>query len=182
MAYQQFNTLTGFLVTSDNNDFYVYAPAAATFPIVFYNSTAEENRLNKTSYLEVVTTMNGSLKEQTSILTPSIVVQFNELPTFNYCYIAAFNRYYFVTGITSINNGLWRIDMDVDVLMSYKTGIGELEAIIGRSENYYNQWLVDDQLPVEKGANTRIVEIPANKFSNSLDASAHNFVLTVVGA
>lgn len=50
--------------------------------------------------------------------------------TYNYCYISEFGRYYFINNITSVRNGLWKIDCSVDVLMSYKTSILNLNVIV----------------------------------------------------
>ena len=42
--------------------------------INFYKNSAENNRLDKTEYLEYVATMSGYLRENTPIINPVIVV------------------------------------------------------------------------------------------------------------
>lgn len=160
------------------------------FNIVCYQCTAEPNRVDKTSYLTTVETLKGALKEETSIMTPSIVFQRTTIPTYNYCYISNFNgRYYFIKNIVSVANKLWRMDLVCDVLMTYKTAIGNLSAVVGRQENNYNAYLVDPLLPVEKEPETVAVTIASSAFNNTptYDPDQHiyempvNYVLTVVG-
>lgn len=49
---------------------------------------------------------------------------------YNYCYIPDFDRYYFISNITSVRTNLWRIDCSVDVLMSYQAEILNLDVIV----------------------------------------------------
>ena len=46
--------------------------------ILLYNSTAENNRVDKTNYLEEFLIINGNLREQTSIVNPSIMVELKD--------------------------------------------------------------------------------------------------------
>lgn len=164
-------------------EFYeTYKPPSSTFDIAIYHNTAEPNRVDKTSFLTLVNTLWGALREECSIITPSILIKATSLPSFNYAYIPEFNRFYFVTGITSVRTGLWRIDLNVDVLMTYKSGILDLSAVIGRQEFSYNPDLVDSELPVEKQDEITVEEISSTAFSTELTgADVYNYVLTVVG-
>ena len=51
---------------------------------------------------------------------------------YNYAYIAAYNRYYFVTEWTYAL-GIWTCHLTVDVLASYKTAIGNFSPYILRT-------------------------------------------------
>lgn len=152
------------------------------FNIVFYTNSAEPNRVDKTSYLTQSQTLTGTLRESTSIVNPSITIQSSNVPRFNYAYIAQFHRYYFVTGITSVSKDIWQIDMRCDVLMSYKTGIGALSAVVGRQENDTNPDLIDSELPVEKEPEFNTLYIPSAAFNNEYTEEKPIYVLTVVGA
>ncbi|MDD7316764.1 MAG: hypothetical protein PUG55_04985, partial [Bacillales bacterium] len=72
-----------------------------------------------------------------------------EILTCNYVYIKEFNRYYYVTDIISLNRNLWRLNMHVDVLMSFKENIYDINAFITRNEFEYNNLIVDDLLSYE---------------------------------
>lgn len=109
-----------------------------------YQNTAENNKVDKTASLTSVGTICGVLREQCSVINPSLTIEYDDVPEFNYVYFPLFNRYYFVTNITSIKNGLWQIDLSVDVLMTYKDDITQQTAFIERSESTYDVDKVDD--------------------------------------
>lgn len=170
---------------NENFTFYeiyqVYKPPATTFEMNLYQNIAENNRVDKTDYLTSVGSLFGALRAECSILKPSIIIEQEELPAFNYVYIGAFNRYYFVTGITSVAYRMWRIELTTDVLMTYKDGIALLTAIIARQENDYNDNLIDAEIPLEKQQVITVEEIPNTVLSNQLSATAQSMVLTVIG-
>lgn len=89
------------------------------------------------------TEVNVKLKDSTSITSPSFIFE-GELPSFNY--IKAFNRYYFVTEITSITNDLYQIDCDTDVLATYKTTIGGTSAYVRYATAGYDVRIPDTRL------------------------------------
>lgn len=112
--------------------------------IQLFNSTAELNVLNKSSYLTLVATLTGTLREGCNVTDPSITIEFNSLPNFNYVYIPELNRYYFVKDIDNVRNKLWTIRLHIDVLMTYKTQILQLEVEVDRNEYDYDLLLVDN--------------------------------------
>lgn len=170
---------------NESTNFYLsigtYRPPATTFDINLYQSSAEVNRVDKTDYLTSVGTLSGALREECSIIAPSITFRQTTVPTFNYVYIAAFGRYYYVTGITSVSKDIWRMSLSCDVLMTWKDDIGALTAIIARQENSFNPLLLDSELPAQANQNITVTEFPAGGF-NTADAIEYPFVLTVVGA
>ena len=101
---------------------------------------------------------NVQLKDETSILTPVITI--NQASTgmpnpfvpgyFNYAYIAKFSRYYFITDTRWIN-GLWELSLMVDVLASYKTGIGALSEYVVRSSSAFDGSISDTLYPTTTG-------------------------------
>lgn len=146
-----------------------------------YHNNAEQNRLDKTNFLENVSTLNGYLRDKTSITNPSIIIEMNDFPTFNYVYLPKFNRYYYVTNIISIATNLWQIDMHVDVLMSYRDEILDTECIIERNQYDYNAFLVDKNLPCEKARTLYMVsDTIRTKINPFLNMDDYCFVLQVV--
>lgn len=158
-----------------------YRPPVTTFDINLYQSSAEVNRVDKTDFLTGVGTLSGVLREECSIIAPSITFKQTTVPVFNYVYIAAFGRYYYVTGITSVSKDIWRMSLSCDVLMTWKNDIRALTAIIARQENSFNPLLLDSELPAQANQNITVTEFPAGGF-NTAAAIAYPFVLTVVGA
>ena len=91
------------------------------FTINLYNNSSEPEVVDKS--LSLQTSLQGQLKDNTSIITPSILMNINSIPTANYMYIPDFHRYYYITNIESVRNGLIQISAKCDVLMTYKSGI-----------------------------------------------------------
>ena len=89
--------------------------------IDFYTTSSEKNRLVKN--LSGLQTVTGHLVEMCDVVNPTITVGYNtSLLSKNYCFIADFGRYYFITGFTIINQEII-IFLHVDLLMTYKDDI-----------------------------------------------------------
>ena len=116
--------------------------------IKFYSNTADPRVVDKTSHLSLVMDANGYMREECSVVNPVIMLETqgnvqpveangdevlanddyivydyqitDSLPEFNYAYIPEFKRYYFVTELTAVRSGLWRVYLRCDVLMSFK--------------------------------------------------------------
>ena len=98
--------------------------------ITLYQTTSERERINKVlgSYIA----MTGTLRGESSVINPSFLIEYSNPSDYNYCYIPSFGRYYFITNITSVRNNIWRIDCSVDVLMSFRNEILNLEVIVSQ--------------------------------------------------
>ena len=119
--------------------------------MVLYKSTAEKNKVDKTSDLKMWTTpfIQGTLTQSCSMLDPVIIFEFNAYPDFNYVQIPQFgNRYYFVIGITSVQKNIWQISMKCDVLMTYKIYIKALQAVVARQEYDFDPELKDENASI----------------------------------
>lgn len=100
--------------------------------IKFYKTKSEENRINKVITNEIVLT--GELKEECDAVNPALTVSLNPiLTTYNYVYIPAFNRYYFINSWKVVNKMLV-FTLHCDVLMSFKNDILTSKATIIRNK------------------------------------------------
>lgn len=125
------------------------------FKLHLYTVSSEVNRVDKSSELSEDFTLEGTLKDDCSIVDPSIVVAADaNIVRFNYAYVVEFNRYYFINDIVALNNGMWTLSMHVDVLMSFKDQFLKLSAFVSRNEKEYDPLLVDDRFPIQ-GATER---------------------------
>ena len=142
--------------------------------ITFYTNNSEKNALTK-SKTQIVR-LDGTLKDGTSILDPSILCYHLDsyIPDINYFYIDEFARYYFITGVEIVRTDLWQISGHVDVLATYKDQILANRAIIQRNQNNYNLLLNDGLFKTQQ--NPRIATIP---FSTGFTTS--NYVLALAG-
>lgn len=142
--------------------------------IELYNNSSENIALNK--YLELLTSVEGYLRDESSIIDPIIEVEDidNQISRLNYAHIEYFGRYYFIDNIESVRTGVWRLYMHVDVLQTYREQILENTAIIGRNENEYDLLLNDGLFVTQQ--NPRIAQFPFPSGFNTW-----NFVLAVAG-
>lgn len=112
--------------------------------ITLYKNNSERNCVKKV--LTNPRILNGTLRQETSIKTPVITIAGDETtPFFNYAHIEDFSRYYFITDIKSIRNGVWEIYFLCDVLMSFKRDILNSYAVIDHTtENDTSDYLSSD--------------------------------------
>lgn len=120
--------------------------------VILYKYLGERNAFPKQLNTSTSISFNATIKEQNSILSPILLVQATELPSYNYAYIPSFSRYYFIDDITSDRNNLWRLSLSVDVLESYNTEILNQTALISRSESDSTEgspnFTQDNRLPI----------------------------------
>ncbi|MBR2152208.1 MAG: hypothetical protein IJ944_02840, partial [Clostridia bacterium] len=65
--------------------------------ITLYINSSEKNKIGKT--LAVVDVLSGSVKQPCSITHPEILIEYSNPINFNYAYIDAYDRYYFVADV-----------------------------------------------------------------------------------
>lgn len=112
--------------------------------VSFYTTSDPNYVVNKTITLQASFTCN--LKDSTSVENPVILVTSASNPSgYNYMYIQEFGRYYYITDVVSVRNGLWAISGHVDVLYTYRTSIKACSAIIKRQEKQFNMYLDDPE-------------------------------------
>lgn len=100
--------------------------------IILYNNMSERIAVNKTLDNEV--TLTGTLRDETDIRKPTILITYAGILDRNYAYIPEFGRYYYIDDIVSVRTGIWRVSMVCDVLMSFKGDILASPAIIDHTE------------------------------------------------
>ena len=133
--------------------------------IVFLKMTSENNTIGKT--FGNALQLEGKLIYNQSILTPSIVIDGDAIG-YNYAYIPAFNRYYYITNNVVKNGTMQEISMQCDALQSYASAIKECYGIGARSGNMTNYYVNDDAITVKQGKSiiTKQFTAPDNtKFS-----------------
>ena len=110
--------------------------------ITTYTNTADKFILDKTNYLTIVdSAVSIALKDDTNIISPVLIISNVLDPDINYCYIAEFGRYYYITNITGDAGNRAFVHGHVDVLMTYKDEIKACKCIANRSTSNYNLYL-----------------------------------------
>lgn len=123
-------------------------------------TTEEDTRTLGRTYIPVGDTLTADYNANVpiSLLEPSIVLDVDTLPVFNYVGIG--NRYYFVKDYTRNVDGAWVIYLKEDVLTTYEQAIKNLECVVERQENIFNLYLKDTQLQVTNKTKRDVIKFP----------------------
>lgn len=127
--------------------------------IDLYKNLSETIDLEKT--LTGKTTVEGITRETVDLLNPEIDIKDIRVNDFNYCYVNELSRYYYIENTQIFPNGVCRLYMKVDVLMSYVDDIKASSGLITRQRNYnpyYGKYEVE--------ARTELKTIPFNDVFN----------------
>lgn len=137
---------------------------------ILYINNSDDRYVSKS--LGSKKSIDVTLKADTDIISPTLILSSIDDFTYNYLYIPTFKRYYYITNITSIRNNLMSISCKVDVLMSFKSSIKDSSGVIERSESDYNLYLEDSQTPIY--ANPKIT---TKNFPGSLDGESYLIIV-----
>ena len=130
------------------------------FTITLMNNQDELNKIKKNP--GAVLTVVGNLREESSIIDPVIIIEYDgALTGVNYMHIPTFNRYYFITQINSVRTGLWRVCAHCDVLKTYADGILGCDCVVARNQNNYNLLLNDSYFKVYSNPRVQIANFPS---------------------
>ena len=89
------------------------------------------------------TTFPIVLKGAVTITAPVIELT-SAAMDYNYCYIPAFGRYYFVQNATILTDDIIQYSLSVDVLATWKSEILASSLYVTRSASSYNLFLPDE--------------------------------------
>lgn len=122
-------------------------------------NNSEKNKINKD--LTAGVTLSGTLRNESNVVNPSIVINIENPTIYNYAYIEDFKRYYFITDYISLRTGIWQINLKSDVLMSFKDSILDSSALINSTETTgKNNYLSGEQWITNVKNTTNIVNFP----------------------
>lgn len=143
--------------------------------IKFYVNNSENNRMVKE--ISEISTLTGTLKTNTSVLNPIIIIEgdLSDYVNANYMWIEEFNRFYFINDIRSIRNNLTEISAHVDVLSTYADYIKQCTGIVKRQENVWNLYVDDNSFMTYQNPLVITKEFPSG-------FTTQNFVLAVAGS
>ena len=98
--------------------------------VKFSYNKSDERQIFKTLVDGV--TLEGTLRDASSIISPTIMFTSEEVMRYNYCYIPEWQRYYFVKDIQSYRNNLYVVYLECDVLMSFKNDIANFQVVVDK--------------------------------------------------
>lgn len=114
--------------------------------------------------------VTGEIKEGTGILSPHIrFTYFSGILVYNYAYIPAFSRYYFIDEWIW-ENGTVVAQMSADPMASFKTQIGQSSEYIIRSSNQSDGKIIDMMYPAR---GTTVLEENYNNFGWTISGGCY---------
>ena len=113
--------------------------------IILGNSFDDKKKINKSFTKRI--TLPGVVKEPSSIIDPTILIQANlsQLSGFNYCEIPEFRRCYYITNIKTATNDTCSLSLHVDVLMSFRDQLMSCGGYVDRQENVVSVMITDPE-------------------------------------
>lgn len=98
-----------------------------------YKTTDDDNVIGKE--LEFFKSININLKDNVNVTNPDLKLRLNvdDVKNFNYAEIDLLNRKYFVRDIQNLNNDVWLVRLECDVLETYKDDILNSKANVTRN-------------------------------------------------
>lgn len=117
-------------------------------------------------------TIEVNLKDSTSIESPIFLLSGDK---FDYNYVNAFNRYYYVADINSVRRGLTEIRCVQDVLATYKSEISNTTAYIQYSQSDFNKLIPDVRLTLSNDMDLSTKSYNVDLFDDS------TYVIAVAG-
>ena len=135
------------------------------YTVSFYTFTKRSNSTKVPSSGNSDYTCN--IKNGSGILTPKVELNLgltSDPSQYNYCHIAAFDRWYYVTE-WYFEHGLWTATCKVDVLATYKSQIGSTSMYVLRASAASDGNVIDTFYPTKAGCT----------FDNSTISNPYNF-------
>ena len=150
--------------------------------ITLYKCSADPRRLNKGQYLTSIEIIQDAKPlYPITILNPTFTLEYSAArKEANYCYISDFGRYYFLSEPTLGNGHTITFSGEVDVLMSFRTQIENLDAICLRSQYDFNEYISDD-IPSSVKAITTNYRFGNFSFSYPTSKTQMNYALVLNG-
>lgn len=140
--------------------------------ITLYNYSGSPNTIGKGA--TVVESLTGTFRDTVSISNPTFAIERGSPIGFNYAYIEAFDRFYYVTGVSADLHGMVTVSCACDVLETAGNAVKDFTAIIRRQENAFNLYLDDGIFKAYQNTKHKIIAFP-NPFTE------YSYVLALAG-
>lgn len=139
---------------------------------------ASENNVIRKK-LSTIQTVNCLFKEESSIINPVIILDYNlqSMSNVNYMYIPTFDRYYYMQDIRALTGGRYMVTGKLDVLQSFASDILSLLVVVDKqkSDSKSDLYIDDGSFVTENRLVNNIYNFP-NGFNDNGE-----FILITVG-
>lgn len=122
-------------------------------------------------------TFSGQARDEVDVMSPIVLFDKPEVLRYNYAYIPELQRYYDIVNRTSFREGLWEVTFSVDVLMSFRGDINQLNVVVDKQSMLENgnEYIDDSSLVAENVMFQQVYDFP-NGFN-----STGEFILITAG-
>lgn len=109
-----------------------------------YVNTSDDRYVNKS--ISNIGEYTIVFKSDEDSIRPTLKISDSNIPeTANYVYLSELNRYYYIRKKRYSKQCIY-LECELDPLMSFRSQMGSMEAIISRNERLYNLYLNDDKM------------------------------------
>lgn len=144
----------------------------------FYkNFKKQTNETKIPSSSALYTEFNLYLKDKCSITHPVFLIDHIDTE-FNYAYIPAWKRYYFIGNINLSNNEIMELTLDVDPMASYRSDIFNYSIYVERAASDHDGTLIDNLYPTTTEVTVDQANI-SDIFNNNTSLGAPRYLITV---
>jgi len=141
--------------------------------VKLYQYTGYLNAVNK--ILPTPVEYDGYLYDGANILSPTIRIEAETLPTANYCFISELNRYYFIEK-TDIEKNMYILHLSVDVLMTYAAEILQSTGTITERSDDADKYLSTRSTVYDLKPNFEKIT-----FTNPFNSTGHIIMVAIRG-
>lgn len=108
-------------------------------------------------------TFSGQARDEVDVMSPVILFDTPEVLRYNYAYIPELQRYYDIVNRNCFRQGLWELTFSVDVLMSFRGDINQLNVVVDKQSMVVNgnEYIDDSSLVAENVMFQQVYDFPS---------------------
>ena len=111
-----------------------------------YVNSSDERYVNKS--LSNIGEYTIVFKSDENSIRPTLKISDSNIPErANYVYLSELNRYFYIRNKRYSKQCIY-LECELDPLMSFRSQLGSMEAIISRNERLYNLYLSDEKMEI----------------------------------
>ena len=128
--------------------------------VQFFYNQSDARVINKN--LTEGETFSGQARDEVDVMSPIILFDKPEVLRYNYAYIPELQRYYDIVNRNSFRDGLWEVTFSVDVLMSFRGDINQLNVVVDKQSMLENgnEYIDDSSLVAENVMFQQVYDFP----------------------
>lgn len=129
--------------------------------VQFFYNQSDARVINKN--LTEGETFSGQARDEVDVMSPIILFDKPEVLRYNYAYIPELQRYYDIVNRNSFRDGLWEVTFSVDVLMSFRGDINQLNVVVDKQSMLENgnEYIDDSSLVAENVMFQQVYDFPS---------------------